>query len=302
MWPLQNPVLVRESRARMRGKRVFWVLGMALAVMSIALAMFYAAEVRGRAYSMSRRGKDTFMVLMMVQTALICLITPAFSCGAFTLERDRKTFDLLTTTLLRPRTIVFGKLLSSLYYIFLLILAPLPLFFFCLLFGGLSPGQILLSTLLVVVTAIGLATTGLYVSLRFRRTPVATAVAYGVMLFLVAGVPFLGLMCDEVLNLDWVRQEEWYTITCPFAGLISVFETRFDVDIGSLDIQIWVLTVTLYALLTLLMLWLSIRGFRGGALKEKSTRTKKPSGGRASLPSPNGTDARDGHAGTALYP
>ena len=271
----------------MRGKRVFWVLALVLVVMSVALALYYAGDMATRQLIWrSEKGKTAFMTLMAVQISLVCLIAPAFSCGAFTLERERQTFDLLTTTLLRPRSIVFGKLLSSLYYIFLIILAPLPLFFFCLLFGGLAPSHILQNLLLIVVVSVGFAMIGLHVSLVCRRTPVATAFAYGVMLLLVGGVPFLFLM--TAIMLDWSKafREMWpyFMVTTPYAGYASVFESEFHIELWGASVPLWVCNVMFYAVLTLLLLWFSIHGFRVRALKEKSARKKKPSGGSASLP------------------
>src|SRR5690606_7320482 len=41
------------------------------------------------------------------------LVGPVFSAGSVTSERERQTLDLLLTTLIKPRQILFGKLLSG---------------------------------------------------------------------------------------------------------------------------------------------------------------------------------------------
>src|SRR5690606_6689202 len=109
---------------------------------------------------------------------LIIFIAPAFTAGAVTGERERKTYDLLQITLLPRPSFIIGKLESALGYIFLLLLAAIPLQSIAFLFGGVSETELIISFVILVVTAIALGTIGLYFSTAAERTLTASVRAY----------------------------------------------------------------------------------------------------------------------------
>ena len=72
------------------------------------------------------------------QFFLVALMAPTFAAGSITGEKERKTYELLLASPLRPSTILVGKLLSSLSYLVILIISSLPLMILCYLLGGLA--------------------------------------------------------------------------------------------------------------------------------------------------------------------
>ena len=84
--------------------------------------------------------------------------------------------------------IVLGKLLSSLSYVFLLMLAALPLFSLVFLFGGVSPGQVVLAFVISLASALTLGTIGVFISVLIRRGQIATVLSYAVAFLML--VPF----------------------------------------------------------------------------------------------------------------
>ena len=55
-------------------------------------------------------GRTFFEILFYSQAVMIALITPALTAGAISIEREQRTFEMLRGTILRPRSIVWGKL------------------------------------------------------------------------------------------------------------------------------------------------------------------------------------------------
>ena len=144
-----NPVIVKELRGRMRGWRALIVLVVYLIVLSFITWLTYVA-VAGTMNSSggpesAQVGKFIFAVLVIFQTIMVSLLTPAFTAGSITSEREQKTYDLLMTTLLPARSVVFGKLGSALAFVALLILAIAPLESLAFMFGGVSPEEIIIS-------------------------------------------------------------------------------------------------------------------------------------------------------------
>src|SRR6476619_7873375 len=160
-----NPVIVKELRGRMRGWRALVVLVIYLLVLSVITWLTYIA-VGGLSANngpeSSQIGKFIFSVLVIFQTIMVSLLTPAFTAGSITSEREQKTYDLLMTTLLPARSVIFGKLGSALAYVALLILAVAPLESLTFMLGGGSPEEISLSQVTMMRSAVLFASIGIF--------------------------------------------------------------------------------------------------------------------------------------------
>ncbi|MDZ4771421.1 MAG: hypothetical protein SGJ24_20035 [Chloroflexota bacterium] len=197
-----NPVMMKELRGRMRGIRAFAVLTVYLLAMGAITLILYAiygalARSSGTA-SVGEVGRALFYGIAGVELLLILFIAPAFTAGAITSEREHQTYDLLQTTLLSHPTFILGKLQSALSYIALLLLAGIPLQSLAFLFGGISEGEIALSLLILMVTAVLLGAVGIYFSAALPRTLLASARAYGAVM---VGLFLAPILIALLLNL-----------------------------------------------------------------------------------------------------
>ncbi len=190
-----NPVIVKELRGRMRGWRSLLILVIYLSVLSVISMMIYgAAKDIGRGLGgqqSSQVGKAIFSGLVIFQTVMVALLTPAFTSSAITQEREQKTYELLVTTLLPARSIILGKLGSALAYVALLIIAIAPLESLAFMFGGVSPEEIILSQVVMLFAALLFASVGIFWSSVVRTSVASNVLTYGTILFLTIGVPFI---------------------------------------------------------------------------------------------------------------
>jgi ABC-2 type transport system permease protein len=197
-----NPVMLKELRGRMRGVRAFVVLTVYLGLMSGFTALLYLIYTPiNRATGSSAAGevgRVLFMGIVGIELMLIVFIAPAFTAGAITGERERLTYDLLRTTLLPSPSFVIGKLESALSYVLLLLLAGIPLQSIAFLFGGVTELELVLSFVILTVTAIALGTVGIYFSAMMPRTLSASVRAYTTTLVATFGVP---LVLSLILNI-----------------------------------------------------------------------------------------------------
>jgi len=200
-----NPVTIKELRGRMRGLRAFAVMTIYLTLMAgfaVTLYVLYgsALTVSGGVAQGGTIGRTLFTGIVGIELFLVTFIVPAFTAGAITGERERQTYDLLRTTLLSPRAFVVGKLLSALSYVFLLLLAAIPLQSIAFLFGGVTIDEILLSFVILLVTAIALGTIGLFFSAIMKRTLTASIATYGFALVVTIGLPLVMIILIGVLG------------------------------------------------------------------------------------------------------
>ncbi len=199
-----NPMTVKELRSRMRGRRAFAVLSLYLIVLSGVITLVYltytaTVTVPGSTAGYTA-GKGLFAAVLSVQVLLVTFIGPIFTAGAISGERDRQTFDLLRTTLLSANSLVLGKLVSALSYIFLLVLVSIPLQSIAFLIGGLSLVELALSQLLILVAAVTHAIYGLWCSAVMRSTLAATVATLAGTLFVTFGLPMMAFMGLTVLG------------------------------------------------------------------------------------------------------
>jgi ABC-type transport system involved in multi-copper enzyme maturation permease subunit len=112
----------------------------------------------------------------------VALVAPTFAAGSITGEKERKTYEMLLASPLRPSTILVGKLLSSLGYLVILILSSLPLMILCFLLGGISLSEIVRAYIVLVLAAGTFGLLSVACSSFFQRTSSALVVSYLVIL------------------------------------------------------------------------------------------------------------------------
>lgn len=284
---LQNPVTVKELRSRMRGRRAFVVLTAYLTLMGLFITILYALYSAAANQTFgpdpAQAGKAVYGAVLGVQVVVVVLLGPAFTAAAISGEKERQTYDLLRTTLLPPRALVTGKLVSALSYVFLLILAALPLQSIAFLLGGVSVVEMVISVLLVLVSAVAYALLGLYFSSRMRSTLGAVVVTFAGSLFLTVGIPaailtllpFISALSGSMPYRPWLEVVAGYgglalaSTNLPATILVSeLFLIEEDAlfswstTLGGRSVVLfspwWVYTI-LYVLLALILFWATVR-------------------------------------------
>jgi ABC-type Na+ efflux pump permease subunit len=178
---LVNPLIVKDGLARVRSWRAPAMIALYLGLLGVAAWLAFAAQLVGPRppVGYAQVARNVFGALALVQLALVCLIAPSLAAGAISGERERQTLDVLLVTCVPSLSIVWGKLIASVAFVLLLVVAALPLFATVFLFGGVDGLQFLAVQVLTVTTALAVAAVSLFLSALFRRTPAATLVAYG---------------------------------------------------------------------------------------------------------------------------
>ncbi len=185
-------MLARELKERMRRKRSGFVLTVYLLVLSGALWLLYlgasAAGADGPgALRLASLGRAAFQTLLFTMLFLVCFIVPGLAAGGVAGERERQTLVPLQVTLLRPRSILLGKLAASLAFVVFLVFAALPLIGVSFLLGGVEPGEVVRGVAMVLAVAATVAALALTCSTLMRRVQGATVVSYALVCFLVGG-------------------------------------------------------------------------------------------------------------------
>lgn len=230
--PPMNPVLARELKQRMRGRHVWLVLTLYLTVLALILRWVYVAASRdssfdgGNLLGSAGIGRAIFQWLLFFMLLLVCFIVPGLTAASISGERERQTLVSLQITLLRPWSIVVGKLLASLAFVALLIVASVPLVTIPFLVGGVSVSEVVQGLVMVLATAVILACLALACSALLRRTQGATVLAYGLTVALVLGTLVVYGAQQFPRDPGTARPRPWILALNPFAATADVVQGR----------------------------------------------------------------------------
>jgi ABC-2 type transport system permease protein len=197
--PTLNPVLRRELLERWRGGRAMVVLvaylgvlgGLLLLARWVAVSYLENQAMNGWGPAPIASGPllGRFLLenLLAGVLGLVLFVAPGYAAAQLAGERERRTLGLLRITLVRPRSIVLGKLGASSAWIVLLVLVTAPLAASAFVLGGATVGDLARGLLVVLVVTVAVAAMAIGVSSRVRRTTGAVVLTYGLVLLLVIG-------------------------------------------------------------------------------------------------------------------
>jgi ABC-2 type transport system permease protein len=220
-WSVRNPLLKKEFRGRMRTVRTPVVLLLYLLVLGAGVFGYMYLRYRNQDYYRPGESQELFWLLAVIQMVLIGFVAPGLTAGTISGERERQTLNILLTTHLSPRKIVLSKLTSSLAFTALLVFATLPLFATVILQGGVSPKQMAIVFGYYAVEMLLFGAIGLFCSAWFKRTGVATVVAYGLTLLVLGGTGVLAVFFEEYLQMMQIRSQMF--VSGPPPGRPEVF-------------------------------------------------------------------------------
>lgn len=280
---VMNPVLDKEFRLRMRSPRsaitiLAYVLVMGLFAMGIIFVLTSTGISSNRIDSQASR--FMFYALSIAQLVLIAFMTPALTAGVISGEREKQTLNMLLTTQQSSSAIILSKLLSSLSFMALIIVATLPVYSIVFLYGGISVGQLLLVFLFYIFIMLLLGSIGVCFSVLFKKTIFAVIMTYGagLVIFLFTGIAYLFALSIDQANYyssgSPARAYSWigYILGLnPAGALISIFEPSFSENAflvrgsnlqATAPIALWQQFLAVYTVVIVIMLWIAIRKIR----------------------------------------
>jgi hypothetical protein len=98
--------------------------------------------------------------------------------------------------------IVLGKLLSALAWVFVLVLASVPVTALVFVFGGVAPDDVVRGYVVLLATVIGLGSIGIFFSALTRRTGAATGLTFVSTLVMIVGTGFLFVWLASTAAFD----------------------------------------------------------------------------------------------------
>jgi len=283
---MDNPIITKELKGRMRGRQGVFNITAYLSLISFFIFLFYffltldGSNSNGDPDFLQTVGKAIFSIVVLLELLMIGFIGPALTAGSISSEREHKTLDLLRASLLSARELVFGKLNSAVVFLLLLVFTAIPIQSLAFFLGGVGMAEMVVSTLMLVVTAIFFCTLGLFFSSFSKRTLIATVLTYGsilisfilfILLFFFVSIfdsygNYPPLLIDNVLTIAaWIL----FSTNPFFAAIISettlvesqTLYTTTDIFFGNTALILpspWIIYIAFYIFLTIILIGLSV--------------------------------------------
>lgn len=231
-----NPVLLKEIKVKMRSWKAAGIIGGYLLILA-AVALFITYANNNEMYSTTinpRFSIGAYTGIAVVQFILILFIAPALTAGAISGERERQTLDLLLCTKLAPRSIILGKLLSSMSHVLILIIASIPMFSIVFLYGGISVLELAQLFAFYIATAIMAGSIGIFFSTYVKKTIAATVLTYALGIIMCFGTLFIAAFYLRVAyNYDYRGYLPLFYFN-PLAGFSSLLSAQFGGQYGGI--------------------------------------------------------------------
>lgn len=268
-----NPVLVKELKLRFRSFKSFSGLMFYLAVLCIFIAGFLLLTTgfTGRGFFRPDTSFMMFAVLTILQMALVLFITPSLTAGAISSEREKQTLNILLTTTQSSTQIIIGKLLSSVAFLVLMLIAGLPLYSLVFLFGGVSPSQLISIFLFYLVTVVAIGSIGVMFSTITKRTIVAMIATYGSIIFLGGITAFFFVLTmafhqsGNTIGTNTSYMTYFWASINPGALMLTLISPEMGdalSELSGVKLPVWITYLIAYILIIVLCLTIAIKKLR----------------------------------------
>ncbi|MFV1966728.1 MAG: ABC transporter permease subunit [Pirellulaceae bacterium] len=215
MYLFENPVLQRELLVNLRMARGFVLLFCYQAVLGAVVYFAWPQETRLDLTDQPKDARKLVDMFFLGQYVLTSMMVPSFAAGSITGEKERKTYEMLLASPLRPTAIVFGKMIASLTHLAVLVFASLPIVMLCIPLGGVSLYEVLAAYLGLIISVITFGAISIACSSYFQRTAASLVVSY----LLILPLALVGVLVWYGLS-DWGPFRLLLTVTVlPVVGL-----------------------------------------------------------------------------------
>lgn len=197
-----NPILLKELRATFRTALFVRFLYIAVGLVSLLVLSVGAVAASGE-LPPATVGQVVFQLFFGTTLFVICLIAPGYAATAITAEREQRTWESLQLSGMNAARIVRGKFLAAYASIALVIVSLAPVSGIGFLFGGVSPTQVVVGLLSMLVALAPAIAFGIALSARLPSTRLAIVLATLVYLPMSFVGVFMMAGFGDVAHREW---------------------------------------------------------------------------------------------------
>ena len=201
-----------------RSWKVLGALLVVLVIQGLVLSIAAGSESEPWGYrNVGELGLQLFAIQAGVMLGMVTVVFPAFSATAISVERDRKTLDMLILSPLQAWELISGKLFSAMSVSMVFLVASMPFLVLTTLFGSI-PGWWLAGLIVAyLILSLMISAIGIYSSVTLKRPLPSLIVTYigANAIGILTAIPLVGLAVDQLSSGS-------FSVTSRFFALVPV--------------------------------------------------------------------------------
>ena len=264
-----NPILVKETRQSLKSRQ--FVATFLLMLVASWLISVFGILLSGAGAEYRTLGGTFFFAYYVVLAVAVFIVVPFGAFRSLLSERDLHTWEVLSITTLKPRQIVWGKLLSSLVQIFIYYSAITPFMAFAVLLKGVDVPTIAFILVGSLFWSMALSMIGLTISTfgsqRYWQVFLTLAMLGGLLLSLFFSLSLVG---QGMLFFEFDSPEFWWGTAvvvsllgayCVLLLQVAIGQLTFDADNRTTSVRLaaagvfWLAVAWAFAATSLHGLW-----------------------------------------------
>lgn len=240
---------------QLRGNRSVILFGIYLFVL-IGVAMTVYSELAGgtsiSVVDAQRRLRDFYGVVTALLGGIVSLVAPALTATSIVMERQRRSLDLIFSAPVTPKYYLVGKMLASYRYTWMLLVLALPVTAACVVLGGASWSDVLVTYLALSMHALVFTAMALLMSTLSPKPVSAVVWSYA------CAIGFLIITFSASASSSIGSYMGRSTQEAPFFAAMNPFLLAYSVNthttVWTTEVPNWIFTVVLCALISKLCL------------------------------------------------
>ncbi|HEY7162635.1 MAG TPA: ABC transporter permease, partial [Acidobacteriota bacterium] len=245
-----NPLLIKQLREEMRSRKIFFIVPVYIALLSI-VPLIAVSSNSGPAFnpmSLAANSKITMYSFVIAISILLGLVSIVFGASSFTTEREKATYELLELTPLSYIELVLGKFFHGFVLILLILLASLPVLSTLFFMGGLAYSDLFLSLFYLIVFFAVILLATICISIVSSRTILSIILSLALGFVIALGI---GIMTTSV-----IREPRWlgFAVFSPWLVTWQQIFSPTPLKLLTATVPIWPLYLAIYLLIGILFI------------------------------------------------
>jgi len=248
-----NATSKRDYRVQLRGNRSVILFGVYLVTLIGVGLVVYNNSAHNDAMEVveaQRQLTQFYDTIMMLLAGLVSLIAPALTATTVVIERQRRSFDLIFSAPVTPKYFLVGKMISSFRYTWMLLVLALPVTAACVVLGGASWSDVLVSYLLLSLNGLMMTAIALLMS-TVAQKPVSAViwsyVANIIFLWLTAALSATSIAGSFMMGGGRGKEAPFFSCLNPFT--IQYTSNTYTL-VGSTQVPNWFFAIILAGLVS----------------------------------------------------
>lgn len=200
-----SPILKREAMVSQRSIKLSVFVMIFNSILALATLIFinriiYTAKTE--ALINHAEFLDIFGIAAYIELVMLLLIVPFLTAGSISGEREKKTLDLMLTTMMTPADIVISKALSAFFTAFLLVCSSAPILSLAFLYGGITFSDMFMLILSFFISIFFVGCIGILFSSICKTNTISMAFTYVIAILGIFGTFLAKLYLSRLLRLE----------------------------------------------------------------------------------------------------